>query len=192
MKPEMKTIMMANSTTLTDIKNTFFDGGSPEQFKARLSQWVDDFGIKYFTPTDANHLLDALRTKYSLTTDWTGSSYLGFKIDWNYPQRHVDISMPEYVPKALLTLRHPHPTVPQHAPHQWTRPVYGAKIQLANTDISPLLDKLGIHRVQQISGLFLYYSRGCDPTIIVALNEISHNQAAPTEKTKKACDMLLD
>lgn len=38
--------MMANSTTLTDIKNTFFDGGSPEQFKARLSQWVDDFGIK--------------------------------------------------------------------------------------------------------------------------------------------------
>jgi hypothetical protein len=153
---------------------------------------VDDFGIKYFTPADANHLLDALRTKYSLTTDWTGSSYLGFKIDWNYPQRHVDISMPEYVPKALLTLRHPHPTVPQHAPHQWTRPVYGAKIQLANTDISPLLDKLGIHRVQQISGLFLYYSRGCDPTIIVALNEISNNQAAPTEKTKKACDMLLD
>lgn len=38
--------MMANSTTLTDIKNTFFDGGSPEQFKARLSQWVSDFGIK--------------------------------------------------------------------------------------------------------------------------------------------------
>jgi flotillin len=38
--------MMANSSTLTDIKNTFFDGGSPEQFKARLSQWAADFGIK--------------------------------------------------------------------------------------------------------------------------------------------------
>ncbi len=38
--------MLANSSTLTDIKNTFFDGGSPEQFKARLSQWVSDFGIK--------------------------------------------------------------------------------------------------------------------------------------------------
>jgi len=38
--------MMTNSATLTDIKNTFFDGGSPEQFKARLSQWVADFGIR--------------------------------------------------------------------------------------------------------------------------------------------------
>jgi hypothetical protein len=56
---------------------------------------VDDFGIKYFSPADANHLLEALRTKYSLTTDWTGSSYLGFQINWNYPQCHVDISMPD-------------------------------------------------------------------------------------------------
>lgn len=38
--------MMSSSSTLTDIKNTFFDGRSPEQFKARLSQYVSDFGIK--------------------------------------------------------------------------------------------------------------------------------------------------
>ena len=38
--------LMSNSSTLTDIKNSFFDGGSPEQFKARLSQYVSDFGIK--------------------------------------------------------------------------------------------------------------------------------------------------
>ncbi|KAI2504487.1 Reverse transcriptase (RNA-dependent DNA polymerase) [Fragilaria crotonensis] len=153
---------------------------------------VDDFGIKFFSQTDADHLFAALATKYALTKDWTGSSYLGFKIDWNYDAGHVDISMPGYVPKALLTLRHSTPTRPQHSPHRWTAPVYGRKIQLANTDISPLLDKLGIKRVQQISGLFLYYSRGCDPTIIVALNEISNNQASPTEHTKQACDMLLD
>jgi hypothetical protein len=69
---------------------------------------------------------------------------------------------------------------------------YGQKIQLANSDLSPLLDKAGIKRVQQISGLFLYYSRSCDPTIIVALNEISNNQASPTEHTAAACNMLLD
>ncbi|KAI2492390.1 Reverse transcriptase (RNA-dependent DNA polymerase) [Fragilaria crotonensis] len=122
---------------------------------------VDDFGIKFFSQSDADHLFAALATKYALTKDWTGSSYLGFKIAWDYSAGHVDISMPGYV-------------------------------QLANSDISPLLDKLGIKRVQQISGLFLYYSRGCDPTIIVALNEISNSQAAPTEHTNKACDMLLD
>ena len=153
---------------------------------------VDDFGIKYFSKEDADHLFASLATRYELTIDWTGSSYLGFKIDWNYQAGYVDISMPTYVPKALLTLSHTPPTKPQHSPHRWTAPVYGQKVQLANTDISPLLDKLGIKRVQQISGLFLYYSRGCDPTIIVALNEISNSQASPTEHTQRACDMLLD
>ena len=153
---------------------------------------VDDFGIKYFSKDDANHLFAALATRYALTKDWTGSTYLGFTLDWNYDAGHVDISMPSYVPKALLTLRHPKPARSQHAPHLWTAPAYGTKIQLASTDLSPLLDKSGIQRVQQISGLFLYYSRGCDPTIITALNEISNNQAAPTETTKAACDMLLD
>jgi len=153
---------------------------------------VDDFGIKFFTKTDADHLFDALSTKYTITKDWTGSSYLGFAIDWDYAAGHVDISMPGYVPKALLTLRHPAPTKPQHSPHRWTAPVYGQKVQLADSDLSPLLDQAGIKRVQQISGLFLYYSRSCDPTIIVALNEISNNQASPTEHTQAACNMLLD
>ncbi len=38
--------LVANSETLANIKSTFFGGGSPEQFKARLAQWVSDFGIK--------------------------------------------------------------------------------------------------------------------------------------------------
>jgi len=113
-------------------------------------------------------------------------------INWDYTAGHVDISMPDYVPKALLTLCHPLPKTAQHSPHHWTAPVYGQKIQLATTNISPLLDKLGIQWVQQISGLFLYYSRSCDPTIIVALNEISNHHASPTKHTKKACNMLFN
>jgi hypothetical protein len=153
---------------------------------------VDDFGIKYFSPADADHLFAAISTKYALTKDWTGNNYLGFSIDWNYSGGTVDISMPDYVPKALLTLRHSSPTRAQHSPHRWAAPVYGQKTQFATSDLSPLLDKLGIKRVQQISGLFLYYSRACDPTIIVALNEISNCQSSPTEHTKEACNMLLD
>jgi len=39
--------MLENSAALTEMKQTFFDGsGSPEQFKARLAQWISDFGIK--------------------------------------------------------------------------------------------------------------------------------------------------
>ncbi|MFU8892893.1 MAG: flotillin family protein [Luteolibacter sp.] len=38
--------MVANSSTLTRMRDTFFSGASPEDFKTRLSQWVSDFGIK--------------------------------------------------------------------------------------------------------------------------------------------------
>lgn len=36
--------MMQNSSTLSDIKNTFFNG-DPEHFKSQLRQWIQDFGI---------------------------------------------------------------------------------------------------------------------------------------------------
>ncbi|MFM7100558.1 MAG: flotillin family protein [Verrucomicrobiota bacterium] len=36
--------LVQNSATLTDIKETFFNG-DPERFKAQLRQWVADFGI---------------------------------------------------------------------------------------------------------------------------------------------------
>ncbi|MDF1739941.1 MAG: hypothetical protein P1U86_12340 [Verrucomicrobiales bacterium] len=36
--------LVANSETLTDIKETFFNG-DPEYFKSQLGSWIDDFGI---------------------------------------------------------------------------------------------------------------------------------------------------
>jgi hypothetical protein len=36
--------LVGNSGTLTDIKNTFFNGDG-DYFKAQLKQWIDDFGI---------------------------------------------------------------------------------------------------------------------------------------------------
>jgi hypothetical protein len=86
------------------------------------------------------------------------ASYLGLTLNWNYAAGYVDISMPSYVPKALSKFQHPAPISPQHAPHQWTKPVYGQKIQFANTDTSPLLNKKDTQRVQSVSGTFLYYA----------------------------------
>jgi hypothetical protein len=145
---------------------------------------VDDFGIKYFCKADADHLFSALQDRYSLTKDWSGTSYLGFTLDWHYDAGYVDASMPTYVPKALLKFR--------HAPHLWSKPAYGQKIQYANEDQSPPLDKKATTRVQAVSGTFLYYGRALDSTILPALNKISNNQSKPTILTGKACDMLLD
>jgi hypothetical protein len=105
---------------------------------------VDDFGVKYFRHNDALHLIQALEQTYHITIDWTGSKYCGLTINWNYAKQYVDISMPGYISKALHRFQHTPPTRPQHAPHQWTTPTYGAKVQFAPTPSNaPLLDRKG-------------------------------------------------
>ena len=101
--------------------------------------------------------------------------------------------MPKYADdKARANFHHAAPKIAQHAPHLWSKPIYGQKVQYAENDNSKLLNKPGALRVQSISGTCLYYARAVDPTILPALNEISKNQAKPTEVTGKACDHLLD
>ena len=61
--------MVQNSATLTDIKETFFNG-DPEHFKTQLRQWVADFGIK--TEDLKNLTLSALLAKLVASTDDAG------------------------------------------------------------------------------------------------------------------------
>ena len=70
--------------------------------------------------------------------------------------------------------------------------LWSSNVQYAENVNSKLLNKAGTLRVQSISGTFLYYARAVDPTILPALNEISKNQAKPTEFAGKVCDHLLD
>lgn len=61
--------LMANSQTLTDVKNTFF-GGDPEKFKTQLRSWVKDFGI---SSEDLKNLsVAALLTRMIATTKDSG------------------------------------------------------------------------------------------------------------------------
>ena len=101
---------------------------------------VDDFGIKYTDAADLQHLKHALKQKYEITSDNTGSLYCELTLEWNYDKQFVDVSMPGYVQKALLRFNHPTPSKPQHSPHRWEEPTYGAKVQYAATDPNlPLL-----------------------------------------------------
>ena len=154
---------------------------------------INDFGVKYVSTADADHLLNSLRQHYKISVDWAGTDYCGLSIKWNYAKKYVDISMPGYIASTLERLQHPKPARPQHAPHQWTQPAYGQKLQLAPIDGTPKLEKTGIHFVQSSCvGSLLYYARAVDATMLPAINEISGSQASPTKKTKKACTMLLD
>ena len=59
-------------------------------------------------------------------------------------------------------------------------------------DNSPLLLPKQTKYVQQIVGSLLYYVRAVDSTILPALNQISRQQANPTQQTLAKCHQLLD
>ena len=94
---------------------------------------VDDFGIKSTSDSATIHLLQALRDKYQITVDPSGTKFLGFVLDWDYSTRKVYFSMPNYVQHALHRLQNSLPTRLQHAPHRHNKPVYVQRIQFADS-----------------------------------------------------------
>ena len=102
------------------------------------------------------------------------------------------MSMPDYVKRALLCFCHVLKSKSQRSPHRWTEPKYGAKVQYATTDQSPLLDPTDITFVQQVLGTFLYYARAVDNTMLVAINELGTQQSKGTKNTLQAVAQLLD
>jgi hypothetical protein len=55
---------------------------------------VDDFAVKYADEADANHLLQALESRYTVTTYWDAKMFCALSPTWDYVKHTVDISMP--------------------------------------------------------------------------------------------------
>ena len=131
-------------------------------------------------------MLNALRDDYDIEVDTKGELYAGISLSWNYQEKFVDISMPNYVHKQLTRYAHPKPRRPQHCAYSPLPITYGAKVQSPiPEDESPLLQGKDIKFVQQVVGSFLYYARAVDPTILMALSSIAADQSKPTENTCK-------
>ena len=103
---------------------------------------VDDFGVKHVGRQHAEHLEQTLRKHYRITTDWEGALYCGITLKWDYEKGTVELSMPGHIDRALQRFQHPTPSKAEEAPHTWTKPTHGAKIQCAaDADTTALLDK---------------------------------------------------
>ena len=155
---------------------------------------VDDFGIQHEGREHAEHLLGILRQHYeSVSTDWTGTKYLGLTLEWDYVNRICWVSMPGYVRKALHRFQHIRSRRFQPAPHASIQPRYGAATQLApREDTSAKLGPAGITRVQQVIGTFQHYARAVGSTMLVALSTLATQQSASTKNTDAAVDHFLD
>ena len=101
--------------------------------------------------------------------------------------------MHKYLETALLKFQHPAPKRPQHAPHSWAKPTYGAHVQYAQKDgSSPLLPEKTTNLVLQIVITLLYYSIAVDTTMLTAFGSIAAQQSKGTEKTYSDTLWLLN
>ncbi len=82
-----------------------------------------------------------------------GNMYCGITLDWDYENRHVDISMPGYIKKELQEYGHIMPKILQACPYSPEPKRFGTEAQAPLlTNITPKLDAKGVKRVQQIVG----------------------------------------
>ena len=58
------------------------------------------------------HLLQTIGKLYKYTVDWEGQHYCGMKLNWNYAEQWVEVSMHDYVVKTIKRLQY-QPTTPQ-------------------------------------------------------------------------------
>jgi hypothetical protein len=118
---------------------------------------VDNFGVQYVGAEHAQHITAALEIDYTVSKDLTGSLYCSITLNWDYANKHVDLSMPGHIKDALHKFQHPLPKRPQYAPHNWTVPAYGQRIQYAPLpDAAPSATTAEITRAQEIVGTVIY------------------------------------
>jgi hypothetical protein len=154
---------------------------------------VDDFGVKYVSREHAENLMTCIKKNYSISSDWNGTAYCGLTLDWDCNDRTVGLSMPGYIKAALHKYQHPAPERPEHSPHTWNPPIYGAKTQfVSNTKPSPSLSDKDVNTLQQLTGTLIYYARAVDPTLIMPINVLASEQSNATEETADKVIKLLN
>ena len=142
---------------------------------------VDDFGIKSHGQEHLDHLLNTLRSIYTIKTG-DGTKYLGLTLEWDYKHRTVAKSMPGHLAKNLkrfnVILKRP-----TYSPGGYVAPVYGSRAQqLVSVDDSAPLNSAQKKTIQEIIGAFLYYARVIDSTMLKKITELGSVQATATEK----------
>jgi hypothetical protein len=154
---------------------------------------VDDFGVKYVGREHAEHLMECIKKNYNISSNWKGSAYCGLTLEWDYKKGTVDLSMPGYIKAELHKYQHAAPARPEHAPHMWNPPLYGAKTQyVENETTSPSLSAKDVNKLQQLTGTLLYYARAVDPTLIMPINVLSSEQSKATSDTADKVIKLLN
>ena len=149
----------------------------------------DNYWIKYHWKEEALHVIHALKEKYEITQDWTGSLYSGTTLNWEYKAGILEISMSRYLKESLQNFQHPTLIRPHNPLHKWNPTNYGStepQLELKAPEY-PKLSPPEANTLQQVVGTFLYYLRSVNTTTLVSLNRISaENPTAQKTSTKQS------
>jgi hypothetical protein len=156
---------------------------------------VDDFGVRYKSQSDADHLIHTLeKYEYKLKVRSLGDIYLGMAIKFDRINKTVSISMPGYVKKMLQRFR-PQFLLPGHRPPRtpgiYIAPTFSKKPQTIFIDRTEKLSPVLITELQAIIGTLLYYARAVDPTLLPIANELASQQANATRRILNAANRAL-
>ena len=90
---------------------------------------MDDFCVNYVREEHAQHLLDVVKQCHKVTDDLVtekqGSKFIDVTLEWGYEKPRVHLSMPGYVPEALIRFKKERLSKLQDQPHKNTLPKYG-------------------------------------------------------------------
>jgi len=128
-----------------------------------------------------------------MTEDWAAEQkYVGITVSHDRVLNRITLSMPGYVEKALERFG-ASDIKGAHSPITYIPPVRGQKVQMVpipDENDNPLSGAEKT-RVQEIVGVFLFYSRAVDSTMLTALSKISTQQSAPTRRTLADTERFL-
>ena len=96
--------------------------------------------------------------------------YRDLTLQWDYAARTCNISMPGYIERTLKRFQHSPARTPEHSPHPWQRPNYGAKPQFAALpDPTPAIDAADNLLILEGLSNLLFYFRAIDSTLLAAI-----------------------
>ena len=153
---------------------------------------VDDFLIKYKDIKHSQHLIKSLSELYTMTTQMGNTQkYIGITMIYNRKAKYIHHCMPGYIEKALKRFQRFH-LKGADSPCIYTPPQYGKHTHdiLPDPPSEPL-NPAQIKELQEIVGVFLFYARAVDPTMITPLSKIASKQAQPTTLLTPELDRFL-
>ena len=153
---------------------------------------VDDFGIKYTSAAALQDLVRILELKYKISIDISGQKYVGIRLAWDYAANTVTMDMPTTVPDAVARFLPKGPRRKAKSPGIYIPPNYMSPDMGATVDESPPVTPAEKLFIMEVVGVFLFYARMVDCTLLPVVTFISKKQAKPTKNTLEATYQLLD